>query len=959
MTDFDQFEDREILSEADAKTLQEQGVLAMDPERALPLWFDGRYLTARDLNREQNYFLSRQTAIGKAIGRGVIEGLDVRIDSGVLTEGSRLVISAGQGVAFDGAHIILPRDLDVNLADLAVQDAINAQLGLSMNPGASIRSRTGIFVLSLRAVEYTANQTASFPTHVTGERTTHMGDRIEAVAVTLTPYAPIDAPFDSAEARAMATQRIFQGQDAMGTPGHALPLAMLALRNGSVEWLDPYLARRDLVASRRDFLGMGLSQDQLRLSHFNQYQTALSDVVNFYIERGQPARFNAEQHFRVLPAAGPLPAACVDPGAQTQIFFPGEVEVELSIVPEDELPSLIDDSFELPPIDLTRPPSERDSLSVMVIAPLPRTVLRSQLKHLGALQRPLKPISLLGQGPQKPIDKLGTMRIALADVAASLENEDATTPDAWASVIRGLSSFGTGGDGAAPMLWYIRRRTLRENADLESALAPIDHLDLEPDPEEPPVDPGDPDPGPDPDPRPDPRPELSEEERRALIQLAGFGDLAKIARAQFERVNDSVSGVYIEGLGVPQIRDFPLSVTALTARIAELRANDTAGAKKAVESLSKADVIGMRLLGAGLLGEGTISVTAARFKELQFFVTTEDLLEQTTIAIRRVRGDQGKELVLKLREAVGSGSDEAVKEVVNAVIEAAQQASRPRQPDPTPTPQPGQSEAERQAEARRRAEEARRKAQQAAKQREAQARARADALVKQIKDKGQQKTLQTILQRANPTARDALVSTLDRANVEKSRIATGNVLARIGSGTKMQTAHLSRVNHVTPEFVSGLAALEPLLLAAPKAPAKKPPTRKPGNKPGRTGATRKRTQKNKRAAAQALAATRRGSAQIVGQPRMMMQPQVMIQPQLNPELLKVIAATTANTVNKRLQLLSTNGALKTLAAFGHKHRSKKANLKKVADQVIRALDAKNANPSSVMNAIVRATRSVR
>ena len=74
MSDFDDFDTREVITESDAQALQDQGVLAMDPERALPLWFDGRYLTAADLNREQNYFLSRQTSIGKAIGRGVYRG---------------------------------------------------------------------------------------------------------------------------------------------------------------------------------------------------------------------------------------------------------------------------------------------------------------------------------------------------------------------------------------------------------------------------------------------------------------------------------------------------------------------------------------------------------------------------------------------------------------------------------------------------------------------------------------------------------------------------------------------------------------------------------------------------------------------------------------------------------------------------------------------------------------------
>ena len=797
MTDFDNFADREVISEADARALRREGVLAMDPERTLPLWFDGRYLTARDLNREQNYFLSRQAAIGKAVGRGVVEGLEVTVDTEAGAEGSRIIISAGQGIAFDGAHILLPGDLEIDLADLAVQDALNARLGLSIEPGAPIRSRSGVFVLSLRAVEYTANPTASFPTTVTGERTTHMGDRIEAVAVTLTPYSPVDAPFDSAEARAMAAQRIFQGLEATGAPGHALPLAMLALRNGAIEWLDMHLARRDLVASRRDFLGLGLSRDQLRLSHFNQYQAALADVVGFYRDRGLPARFNAEQHFRILPAAGPLPAACIDPAAQTQMFFPGEIEVELSIVPEDELPYLIDDGFELPPIDLTRPVAERDSLSVMVLAPLPRHVLRSQIAQLGSLRRPLRPISLLGQGPQKPIDKLGTVRITLADVAAAADAENTPATEAWAALIRALSSFGSGGDGAAPYLWYVRRRTLRENADLESALAAIDHLgavadDVVLDPEAPvperddlPVEPA-----------PEESDTLDDEARALLVSFSGLGDLAKIIETQMIRVSASVLRVFKAGLGVSTISANPLAVTALTARIAAARSNAVSSAMKAVEAVAGASPKGMLLLSVQMLGETGVKVSATRFRQLEFFLGG-DLLERAAGATAKLGPANAKAHILRLNNAIGSGSTDAVIEVVKEMEVA---AGRPAQPQPAPG-DGAATEVRAREEARRRAEET--------------ARERAARLVKSLPDKEHRLRMARLLDGADPAARNALVAQLGRVNIAASRIATATVLNNLASGARLNTRRLVRVSRISAEFVQGLAALEPHLLTAP------------------------------------------------------------------------------------------------------------------------------------------------
>lgn len=792
MQDFETFENRKVLDEADARELQRRGVLAMDPERALPRWFDGRYLAARDLTREQNYFLSRQSALGKSIGRGVVEGLEVDIDGGATAERSRITIGAGQGIAFDGAHLILPNDLSVNLADIAVQDSINARLGLSANPGAPIRARTGLFVLSLRAVEYTANETTAFPTTVTGERTTHKGDRIEAVAVTLTPYSPVDVPFDSAEARAMAEKRIFQNEEETGLPGYALPLAMLSLRTGVIEWVDVHLVRRELVASKRNLLGLGLARDQLRLAHFHQYRAALADVVADYRNQGQPPRFNADQHFRLLPPAGPIPAAAVNPVAQTQSFFPGEIEVELSIIPEDELPALIDDSFELPPIDLDRPIEERDSLSVMILAPLPRNVLRSQIAELGKLTRPLKPNARLGSGPLKPIDKLGNIRIALADAGASRQVAVEPVTEAWAGVIRLLASFGTAGDGTTPMLWYVRRRTLAENANLESALAAVGHAgDGEiTDPDAPvPPEPVDPDP-------------LSPEIRATLLRLSGFGDLAAIVEAEMRRVNDDVQAAFLAGLDDAAIASSPLATTALTARISVLRSNEITNTRSAVEAVAGADPLGMKLLGIGLLGETRVRVSVARFEQLLFFTTTEDFLERAAGAAAKLDARIAAELIAKLAQSIDVGSDDGVTEVVKAMAE---QAENPIRSGGGRPPVVGGLTAS-----------------------ETDARERAEAFVATLADDGQRRAMSRLLGEADPVARNALLAQLTRAGANESRIATSAVLTSLQGGGRLRIEQLGSIARVDKPFVHGLKRMEPLLIDAPAGTTPPPRDTGPG-----------------------------------------------------------------------------------------------------------------------------------
>lgn len=804
MTDFQKFAERETLAEADALALARQGVLALDPERALPLWFDGRFLTARDLNREQNYFLARQAGLARSIGSGVIEGLGVRVEDAT---GTRLRIRAGQGVAFDGAHLVVPEDIVVNLADLALQDEINARLGLSQKPGASIRARTGLFVLSLRAVEFTASPTASFPTTVTGERSLQMGERVEAAAVTLTPYAPLDAPLDSLDARSMAAQRLFQGDEGLGVASYALPLAMLSVRQGVVDWLDPHLVRRQLAATKGDFLGLGLGRGQLRLAHFNQYADALDDVVTLYQRRGQPPRFPAETHFRVLPAAGPVPAACIDPAAQVQIFFPGEMEVELSIVPADELPYLIEDSFELPPIDLTRPVSERDPVSVMVLAPVPRAMLRSRIAALGALARPLRPISLIGQGPLRPLDRLGISRIALADVAAARRAETTPATEAWAALLRELTQPGAGGQPQVPYLWYVRRRTLRENADLESVLIAIDNAggddpDLDEDdpvPPEPevPEEPETPE-----EPQPDP---LAGLPREVVARMAEFGALQGVAERVFVRLAEEPREALAEAILEGALIGMPLALAAAVMRAGEQEPATREAALDLVGPLRRADQIGMRLLNVALVGVAGTSFTSDRLKQLQPLFA-ENRLERAADAIGRLESAQAKEGAEKLAAIVESGSEERLLGLIKE-LEVAGTVTPPIDPRPGGG---GEDRLRREAEAA------------------ADLDRRAAALVATLPNRAQADQLARALGKADPPLRATLVAQLEASGLASSRIATAVVLDGLATGGSIGEAELARVRPVDATLVKGLAAIEPHLLGS-AAPA---PDRPIGVRPG-------------------------------------------------------------------------------------------------------------------------------
>src|SRR5688500_6883683 len=77
---------------AELERLQRTGLLVTDQRRSRPRYFDGRFLAARDLTREQQYFLSRQADLARATGSGVIHGLMVRVGN---TAGNTLVIDPG------------------------------------------------------------------------------------------------------------------------------------------------------------------------------------------------------------------------------------------------------------------------------------------------------------------------------------------------------------------------------------------------------------------------------------------------------------------------------------------------------------------------------------------------------------------------------------------------------------------------------------------------------------------------------------------------------------------------------------------------------------------------------------------------------------------------------------------------------------------------------------------------
>lgn len=443
---------------ADFTELARRPELVADSRRRRPLFFDGKFLTAADLNREQAYLLLRQADLAQSLGFGVINGLRVTRSEttagGAANAAASLRLTAGSGITPAGEVVVVGTPKVVDLADVPQLEQLNAAFGLARQPQDPFRNLNGLFVVGLRAVEFTANPTPVYPPAVTGETSLHDGEIIEAAAVTLVPYGADLAPDGPQRTRARVAREIFLDQKPPRLPAAVLPLAMVSLRHGQLEWVDEFLVRRE--AGDDDRFGFAFAPRALAEAHFFQYQDLLEDV-----EARNPGRFAASDFFEILPPGGPLPRGVVDTADFTQGFFPPEARLELAVVPEDELPALMEDSLDLPPIDLRLKPEDNDAFALLLLVPVARRDFAETLAGLTPRRLPVRPALLEPVSRLKPLDYLRRWKPTLAGAnggAADATDSGAAADAAWRDLI-----------SRTPRLWYVRRRNLPDGTGLAGA----------------------------------------------------------------------------------------------------------------------------------------------------------------------------------------------------------------------------------------------------------------------------------------------------------------------------------------------------------------------------------------------------------------------------------------------------------------------------------------------------------
>ncbi|WP_134498149.1 hypothetical protein [Microvirga pakistanensis] len=463
------------------------GAVLIDQTRERTSWAEGMFVTSAHFNRDQSYVVARQGDLGRAIGAGVIDGLEVAIAA---DDPTSVIVEPGLGIGGGGESIVLHASIRIGLADIALQRTLTQGAGLLDSLQLISEARSGLFVLCATPVEYTSNPIGSYATGPDGKRRLQDSLITEATLFTLVPFA-LTASSESPEARrAMAARRIFLDGATAELPPSALPLAMVELDGNIPIWLDMEMVRRQAGAARADAFGLGFVDTPTRIAHFRQYDAQVTQMVTSAPNVG----FAAASRFDILPPMGRMPAACVvprspapgQPHVLSHNWLPAEMPVELTALPEDEIDQLLEESLTMPVIDLSAPSRALAQTPVTIIVPIPRADWASAPLEVVQQTRTLAAAAPLGAAPTTPMELI----TALLEQSVDPDLVDPTADAPWLALLLGRTT-----------LWYARRRQFLRTDALTGEASPY-----RPAPEAP-----QPEPQPEPEPEPGPaNPELAQ-----------------------------------------------------------------------------------------------------------------------------------------------------------------------------------------------------------------------------------------------------------------------------------------------------------------------------------------------------------------------------------------------------------------------------------------------------------------
>lgn len=363
---------------------------------ALPNFFNGRILSAEDLRLVLTADRRHRSLLGRALGPGVATGLRVTRST---SSGSAGVVRVSEGVAVNsrGETIDLPADLDVRVAGTGAVTSAPIASGLVFaDCGGSSPTSTAAnaFLLTVRPDSLKTGSAPADP-YLTGQSCgpgfVAEGVRFRRVPVDpvfLAGSLPVAGTANLGTASPMSrnvVSHLFLGstpwsdygdvatagdvdpdlevaQALTGLQACEVPLALFYLQGGAVSQLDEWAVRRPCRAATDDAVGLAAFTSELRaaagVAAYLQFQAQLADLL----VAGPAPR--AGSHFRYLPAAGVLPAACIGSPSTIQSFLgaatlPFFSEASAAAWTRAERPiksarveSVLRDGARLPPVDL-------------------------------------------------------------------------------------------------------------------------------------------------------------------------------------------------------------------------------------------------------------------------------------------------------------------------------------------------------------------------------------------------------------------------------------------------------------------------------------------------------------------------------------------------------------------------------------------------------------------------------
>ncbi len=330
-------------------------------------YFDGQLLKASDLTRDQVYLDERLLEMGQVLGSGIVSGLQVD-----LTDNHILIVSPGIAVAPSGRVLQLSGTaLEIDLQD--------SGFIADRNKGKYRRFNRGLYAIALKYTEVIDSIGEAYPVDLAARRQMQAGSYAEGVELALIPLNLSLPSGDSLAVRAALAQQIIGRNSRFDlATDEAVALGLIAIDQGRPLWLDSGLLRRPL---RSPTAGNTLQQDLA-----THYRELFDEVVAVRRAGGRQNDFSAGNYFRLLPPFGPLPKASIDPVGGRQSYFPKDYDVTIAPVRRADLPSIIEESAHLAPMDL-----ERDAdADIMILVPMSNQAfaLRArQLENMPLLQK--------------------------------------------------------------------------------------------------------------------------------------------------------------------------------------------------------------------------------------------------------------------------------------------------------------------------------------------------------------------------------------------------------------------------------------------------------------------------------------------------------------------------------------------------------------------------------------------